>query len=171
MTREQLAVLMMNALQLSDVEFNSAGEYVFVDESQFSTWPYDSIYLAKANGIVEGVGEDRFDPQGTATAEAAMMITYSMLKNNDNSMRLEKEDNLMQSTIGIGSFNVIGKKVDETQVNIAVPNRWAVEQQYQFAEDMLYMVDYYNQVFGKSIGDDYLIIYSNETHSGDSVWA
>lgn len=82
LTREQLAVLMMNTLRKAGLTLKAPEEYAFSDETDFSDWARDSIYLARANGIVSGVGNDRFDPSGQASVEAAIVITNRILKDN-----------------------------------------------------------------------------------------
>lgn len=358
LTREQLAVLMVNALKLAGEELKPVSNYTFVDESSFSSWAKESIYIAKANGIIEGIGHDTFDNKGSATIEAALKITYSILENNANfvsglkvnrpvcdsfedslihvgyevsihdfnegkayikmyldnislsainiknhgyhgyysgitdfnvydnegnsvntnykgvydigfetegkewviypngatSLIIEyevdkqilydnqykgyigngfglftgeqliglylgdeqvwheeiyvvfdvpkgstvtvpwesekgvyypnqgfygenmpglvgKEDNMMQSTIAIGDFVKIGAMVGETAVSVAVPTQWERTRQLETAEDVFLLIDYYNNLFETSIGNHYMVAYSDETHTGNMIWA
>jgi len=87
LTREQLATLMMKTLDKAGVKTEKAGDYKFADESEFSSWARDYIYRAKANGIIGGVGNDRFDPQGQATVEQALMIIKNILSNEELGMK------------------------------------------------------------------------------------
>ena len=85
LTREQLAVLMINTLNLGNIKLNENNGYAFNDDSEFSSWAKKSIYLAKSNDIVSGVGQDMFNSKGNATVEQAIIITNKMLKNVDKS--------------------------------------------------------------------------------------
>lgn len=80
-TREQLAVLLINTLKLAGAELKEAGQYRFNDENKFADWSKDAIYLAQANGIVNGVGNDQFNSKGNATTEVAMIIVNKILEN------------------------------------------------------------------------------------------
>lgn len=79
LTREQLAVLMVNTLELANLEVKASDGYTFVDEGDFSSWAKDKIYIAKANGIINGVGNDTFNSQGQASIEQALIITNKIL--------------------------------------------------------------------------------------------
>lgn len=80
LTREQLAVLMINTLDLFDIHMIENKDYKFVDENDFSSWAKDKIYLAKANNIIGGVGNDTFSSQGNATIEMALIIVWKIFK-------------------------------------------------------------------------------------------
>ncbi|MBI9011047.1 MAG: S-layer homology domain-containing protein [Clostridiales bacterium] len=82
LTREQLAVLMVKTIQLAGIEFDSNATYTFMDDELFSDWARESIYLAKSNDIVNGVGNDKFNPQGYASIEHALIIANKILVKN-----------------------------------------------------------------------------------------
>jgi heme-binding NEAT domain protein len=49
----------------------------FADDAQISDWAKEAVYAIKAAGYISGKGENRYDPQGTATrAEAAKIFAY-----------------------------------------------------------------------------------------------
>lgn len=67
---------------------------LFADDSKISGWAKDSVYFMAANGIINGVGENKFAPQNTtsdeqargyanATREQAIIIATRMVKNLD----------------------------------------------------------------------------------------
>ena len=45
---------------------------VFADDSKISEWAKDSVYFMAANGIISGVGDNKFAPQNTTTEEEAI---------------------------------------------------------------------------------------------------
>ncbi len=64
----------------------------FVDDAQISTWAKDSVYFMAANGIISGVGGNKFAPKATteaeqaqgyaqATREQALIIAVRMVQN------------------------------------------------------------------------------------------
>ncbi|MCH4890783.1 S-layer homology domain-containing protein [Acidaminobacter sp. JC074] len=83
LTREQLATLMIKVLKLLDMNMTAASTEVFSDDGDISSWAKNSIYLARANGIVSGVGDNKVAPQGKATKEAVLTIAHNMLQKYD----------------------------------------------------------------------------------------
>ena len=76
-TREQMATMMTRALDCAGIDTKVDLDKVekFADDSSFGKWYVDSIYFMSNNGIIKGVGANKFDPQGTATREASLLIS------------------------------------------------------------------------------------------------
>ena len=74
-TREQLATLLWRCAGSSD----AASGNIFADESDISSWAASAVDWAQANGFVNGVGDNRFLPAGTATRAqvAAILMRYT----------------------------------------------------------------------------------------------
>jgi len=64
----------------------------FADDEKISSWAKDSVYFMNANGIINGVGDNKFAPKNTtsaeeavgyanATREQAIIIATRMIKN------------------------------------------------------------------------------------------
>ena len=73
-TREELAVLFVNVFKASNIEYLQPGEEKFVDDSTIADWAKESVYIAKANGVINGVGNNTFDPSNTATKEQSLIM-------------------------------------------------------------------------------------------------
>ena len=70
-TREQLAAILWRYAGSPAAE---AG-WAFADESAIASWAAPAVDWAQASGYVNGVGNDRFDPSGTATrAQMAVIL-------------------------------------------------------------------------------------------------
>lgn len=80
LTREELAVLMTKTIKIMGRELEEADTYRFKDEESFSSWAKESIYIAKKNGIINGIGNDKFDAKGKANKEQAIAIIYNTLR-------------------------------------------------------------------------------------------
>ncbi|MCH4888534.1 hypothetical protein EZV73_13155 [Acidaminobacter sp. JC074] len=87
LTREQLATFIVKTLELSRVPLKEADSYVFNDHSEISYWARKYVYKAKANGIIGGVGQDMFNPQGQATVEQALTIIKNIMSNEELGMK------------------------------------------------------------------------------------
>ncbi|MCK8060048.1 MULTISPECIES: redoxin family protein [unclassified Fusibacter] len=72
--RDELAVLFVNALNAAGIDVAVNDTTKFSDDSEIETWASASVYIARTYGIVNGVGENRFNPDGTATIEQAILM-------------------------------------------------------------------------------------------------
>lgn len=68
-TREQLCTMLARFYNLA----NNNPEY-FADDGEISWWARDGVYACRSNGIVSGVGGNRFDPKGSSTRAQAAMV-------------------------------------------------------------------------------------------------
>ncbi len=89
----------------------------------------------------------------------------------DNKSYVDKEDNMMQSTIAIGDFSTVTKQVGQTEVRVALPNSMPSDERDKTSEDIFTLITFYNSLFGKSIGDYYMLAYAPETHTKNAIWA
>ena len=130
LTREQLAVLMVNTLKLADKELKASDDYVFTDDSTFSSWAKEGIYLAKMNGLIGGVGNDKFDAKGNATVEQALIIANKMLINNGfeaedtttmTDVELSTEDETADAGLGDEFWSGVTKNDETTAILEGLP--------------------------------------------------
>ena len=75
--RDELAVLFVNVLKASGVTYSRYDGDAFADDADIADWAKESVYIAKANGIISGVGGNRFDAKSNAT----MQQSFVMLNN------------------------------------------------------------------------------------------
>lgn len=79
-TREQMAAIIVRAIEHVDPNGNyTAGVSSFTDQEQISTWAREAVEVAASKGLVQGVGNGLFEPQGKATRAQAAVIVYRML--------------------------------------------------------------------------------------------
>ena len=100
LTREQAAVMLTRVFQRATVpgwpESSPPLEYKmptpFSDDKDISGWARESVYFMAANGIIAGVGDNKFAPKNTttdqqaagyanATREQALLIAVRMIEN------------------------------------------------------------------------------------------
>ena len=83
-TREQMATMMMRVyayLTGADLtEIKGYRDATFADMGQVSDYAADSLKAAKALGLVNGVGGNRFNPQGKAERAAAAKMIVKLLE-------------------------------------------------------------------------------------------
>lgn len=72
--REEIAVLFVNVFVAADAIYKDETSELFADDSTISKWAKKSVYIAKANKIIGGIGKNKFDPSGFATREQALVM-------------------------------------------------------------------------------------------------
>jgi len=87
-TREQLAVMVYNYLKFRGTDLELSNNKInFDDDFKISTWSKDAVYYMQQAGIINGMPDGSFNPQGTATrAEVA-----TILMNLSNKLSTAKE--------------------------------------------------------------------------------
>jgi len=79
-TREMMAVMFVRALGLTDEQIKTqTTEVKFNDDNQISNWARDAVAYCVNNGLMNGVGDGNFNPQGSATREQMAVVTNQFL--------------------------------------------------------------------------------------------
>lgn len=76
-TREQICVLIVRYAEYAGIELPSVPESLteFDDDIMISSYARDAVYIAKAAGLVDGRGDNKFEPDALASrAEAATVF-------------------------------------------------------------------------------------------------
>jgi len=82
-TREEMIVLIVKAYAYSTGETPAAGNGQFADDSAISDWARDAVNAVKALDLVQGKGNNAFDPKaGSQRSETAQLI-YNFLKRTE----------------------------------------------------------------------------------------
>lgn len=90
MTREQAATLLTRVYKraaLNGWTLATDGNYKlsytaptpFADDAKIADWAKDSVYFMAANKVINGVGDNRFDPKGTASVQEALIIALRII--------------------------------------------------------------------------------------------
>ena len=86
LTREQGATMLGRTYEAicygkagNGSKLSTAGSTPFADGSSISSYAVPYVYFMNANGIIDGIGNGRFDPWGKLSREAAIKITVTML--------------------------------------------------------------------------------------------
>ncbi len=73
-TRQELAVLFINTLAAANQSLEIGEREIFFDDEAVAGWAKKSVYTARALGVVQGVGDNLYEPLGTATREQALLM-------------------------------------------------------------------------------------------------
>lgn len=97
LNREQVATIFMRLLTILEVDMNQASKTVFSDDDLISSWAKESVYLAKENNIIDGVGNNKFDPAGPTNKEVAMILTKRILDEFDGKLVRDQDGNKVKA--------------------------------------------------------------------------
>lgn len=81
LTREQAAVMMMNAARLLGKDSVEGTVTEFADSSRISVWAKDAVKYVNQLNIMNGTGNDSFSPKGMYTREQSYIAIYRLFKN------------------------------------------------------------------------------------------
>ncbi|QJD86784.1 fibronectin type III domain-containing protein [Cohnella herbarum] len=79
-TREQMAVMIRRAYELKSGRTLPATGEKYEDMGFLSVWATDSVSALRAAGLMNGNGNNKFNPQGYATRAEAAQTLYALLK-------------------------------------------------------------------------------------------
>jgi len=78
-TREQAAVMLARLVDVIGQPLPSAAP-TFADNAQISAWAFDAVGQIQAAGIMGGVGDNVFSPQGTFTREQSIITILRLFE-------------------------------------------------------------------------------------------
>ena len=80
-SRQDMAVMTVRLLAALGLNLESVRDYTeFADENEISDYAKPSVVSLYQSGIINGVGDNRFDPKGSANRAASAVILYQTLK-------------------------------------------------------------------------------------------
>ena len=80
-TREQMCVFLQRYAEYKGIAFNSnVAKNVFLDDGQISDYARDSVEKLQMSGLIKGVGDNRFEPQGRASRAQVATLCQSFVK-------------------------------------------------------------------------------------------
>ena len=79
-TREQTAVMIYNYMNFKGIKLNTEGEEIYNDYNQVSEWAKDEVLALKKAGVMNGKGDNIFDPTGLTLRSEGAMATCNLDK-------------------------------------------------------------------------------------------
>lgn len=82
-TREEVSVMLYRTLQAAglDLAATKKNQTAFSDWQFISDWAREAVIALRAANIIDGVGDNEFDPKGTTTREQAITLVKRIFKN------------------------------------------------------------------------------------------
>lgn len=78
-TRQDMCVMIYRAAQAAGMKFEISEE-AFTDDNSIADYAKEAVYALKATGAVNGINDDEFGPQESATWAQAAKIIYALIK-------------------------------------------------------------------------------------------
>lgn len=113
MTRAEISKLFINVLKAANKSIDVKLTKTFKDDYQIPNWAKESVYIAKSFNIVNGVGENIFDPNGKASREQALAMFYRIYQKYlvaGEAVKLKYQLKIGDSAPGFNLKNVEGKE-------------------------------------------------------------
>ncbi|MFA6308955.1 MAG: S-layer homology domain-containing protein [Clostridia bacterium] len=75
-TREQMAVTILRVLKVLNpsADYSTVGVKKFVDDKYIEKWAKEGVYFCSKVQIVNGIGRNKFNPDGAATREMSVIV-------------------------------------------------------------------------------------------------
>ena len=80
LTREQAATMLERTYRASLRYLQGSGTSSFADSASVSSWAADAVAKMENSGIMTGVGNNRFDPQGPYSREQSIMTMFRLYR-------------------------------------------------------------------------------------------
>ncbi len=90
-TRQELAILFINIFKSAGVSYDTTKGAEFADDATIASWAKESVYLARANNLVSGVGGNKYDPLNGATIEQSLIMYIRAVEKFTNAPITEGE--------------------------------------------------------------------------------
>ncbi|MGN0162514.1 MAG: S-layer homology domain-containing protein [Candidatus Ornithomonoglobus sp.] len=79
-SRQDMAVMIMRLLDKLEIKLDKVNEYEkFADDADIADYAKDAVAALYEAGIIDGVGDNRFAPAGTANRAAAAKVLYGVI--------------------------------------------------------------------------------------------
>jgi hypothetical protein len=79
-TREEISVMLYRTLQAAKPEYDYSNsiDHMFVDQSDISSWAAEAVGYLYSIEVINGVGDNCFNPKGNTTKEEAIVLAMRM---------------------------------------------------------------------------------------------
>jgi hypothetical protein len=84
LTREQMASIFVRALGIDAT--GKAANLTFADKDSISSWAQDAVAAAVEAGLINGTGNNTFDPKGTADRQQVALVASKFLAAKDENV-------------------------------------------------------------------------------------
>ena len=99
-TRDEIAALFVKLYNVTGVSYiPGVAAQDFADKDEIASWAQDYVKIARANEIVNGVGENKFSPKEKATREVALIMYKRTLDKFEGSLVVQIKDNIVVETV------------------------------------------------------------------------
>lgn len=78
-SRQDMAVICLNIAKYKGLATGGASQQTFGDDANISEYAKEAVYTLKEMGIIGGMGDNRYEPQGFATRAQAAVILQRLL--------------------------------------------------------------------------------------------
>jgi len=95
---------------------------------------------------------------------------YGPWKRDGDAFYPQSLEYLATSTFALGNFDLYSRNIGSTNVSVAVYSGWSADAQRKLVETVFQIFDYQTSLFGKSVGERYLGVFSPVAGDGKTIW-
>jgi len=95
---------------------------------------------------------------------------YTPWKRNGDEFYPQSLEYLATSTFALGNFDAYSRNIGRTNVTVAVYSAWSASAQVKLVETAFRIFDYQTALFGRSVGEQYLGVFSPVADDGKMIW-
>lgn len=122
-TRQEISVMLYRTLQAAKPEYNYSNsyEYIFEDYNMISSWAREAVGYLYGVGVINGVGDNLFNPKSDTSIEEAIVLAKRMYDKV-----LASKGNLIVSRSGISRRGSVMKSKLEKLIpeEMGKPYQW-----------------------------------------------
>lgn len=122
-TRQEISVILYRTLQAAkpDYNYSYSNEYIFADYDLISSWAREAVGYLYGIGVINGVGDNLFDPEGNTSTEEAIVVAKRIYDKV-----LTSKDNLIISRSGTSRrISVLKSKLEKLiPQEMGKPYKW-----------------------------------------------
>ncbi len=102
-TREQMAVLLINTLKQCNLELKEEA-HLYSDDGEISSWAKEASSICKVESLMNGTGNNMFSPKGNASREMAYVVLNKMINNMPMAKRLIIRQQIMSDKYALSTL-------------------------------------------------------------------
>ena len=83
-SRSELAKLLTNLLDALSLDYLQASSQQYKDDASIPYWAKESVYIARSNNLINGIGNNTYGTQNNTTKEQALIVYAQLLSKYSN---------------------------------------------------------------------------------------
>lgn len=126
-TREEVSVMLYRTIQAADLDLSitKKNQTAFSDRQLISGWAQQAVIALRAANIIDGIGNNLFDPKGTTSREQAITLVKRIYENfSDNYVETVYVDSGVEISRGDSRNPQLTQLMELIPLEMGKPYQW-----------------------------------------------